>query len=217
MTKALSKKRSRGLSEKGMLLFRIHPIRVRAKDGSKDSFLMEFRTGPDGGSYTIESWLQRLGLEKEMASDMRVIQKLRDQKTKKRLYAATKTEHQKRGRQVFRSVRNRITEMSVSQGIIPVMEFIPLNGNVDEPRLFIQGWIREDDLKPVHGNLEHIATAIESRNSRIKNVVDGYRFNQRVAKAMMALPQVGKDLQRRLQRVVAGELNRLEFVKQQEG
>jgi len=94
------------------------------------------------------------------------------------------------------------------QGIEPVSGFIPVDGKRENNVFCITGMIDSSTLSFVTGDFEDVVTALEYRNSWAKHMAETYQRNRRIAKNMLALPGVNRDLKSRLELVVSGSVDR---------
>jgi len=196
-------------------LFRIPPASMLARDGSRRHFKVEHRIDKDV-YFTMESLIDKTDLDDEITEKARVYEKLGDKVFKKefrRLYKDAKNTIRGAVR-AFRA--GFLTDFYVSQGIAPIMAFMP---GVDPKRpkkrgLYIVGFYDTGTLVPVLGEIDDITLALELRNAYLKGAVDEYREKQGIAKAALQIPGVNKDLQQRLQRIVAGEVDRQYLIGQ---
>jgi len=197
------------------------PVTVPAKDGSKRKLSLQHRVGPDGGAWNLEELMEKTGLEKELlATTIKLERKFHNRKDFDRLFNITHKDYTTRLRAWIRIYKSYLVEFYASQGIRPVMNFVP-DADPKHPVLYIQGFIDIETLTPVFGDLDDLTLAIEVKNAHLKSAVDEYRENQRIAKQAMNLPGVNKDLQNRLSQIVAGTVDRLllleRFPKDDEG
>lgn len=196
--------------------FRIPPVNIAAKDGSRRHFKVEHRIGKDDRYFLMETLIDDLGFMDEVVDKARIYEKLGKkvfEKEFKRLVADARSS-------VSTAVRayksGYMAEFYRNQGIAPIISFMP---GVDpkHPKrrgVYIVGFYDTASLTPVLGEIDEITLSLELSNARLRGAVDQYRENQGIAKQSLGLPGVNKDLANRLQRIVAGEVTR-KLIEQQ--
>ena len=188
--------------------FRIPPVKVKAKDNPDEKIILEWRTGRDGGAWTIDQYMTKTGADKELLKKGTSLEKkFPDRRVFKEFFDSLHMHALGRIRTQWRSYRSYIARKVRSQGIRPIAAFVPVD-DPENPIGFIQGFIRIDTLAPAAGEIADIVLALEATNARLKPMVDEYRENQQVARKIMGLPGVNKDIQNRLGQVVSGNLDR---------
>lgn len=191
--------------------FKTPPATLPAKDGSKRKIILEHRLGSDNGAYTLSNLLQRTGLLKELTDRAIVMEKkIPDAKLSNQFFNALQAKYFMRLRMWVKSYRSYLTRYYLGQKIRPIMNFVP-TPNDKKPVLFIQGFVDIETSVPLLGDLDDITLAIEAKNSNLKKMMDEYKSNQIIAKKMMSLPNINKDLEHRLNLVATGQLERIEF------
>ncbi len=81
----------------------------------------------------------------------------------------------------------------------------------------IAGFIDIKTLAPVAGDLELITRALELKNVHLQPLVDEYQENRQIAKRMLTISGVNKDLQHRLGQVVSGNVEKIQLIERYEG
>lgn len=194
--------------------FRIKPVSLPAKDGSKRRFTLEHRIGDDGGTFTIAHLTDVTGMEAKAVKEATEARKgIHNKKTAKKVYNDILRDARNRVRGWVKAYRNHLIEFYAPQGIRPVMRFVPAKDENDATKIkkvvFIQGFYDTDSLTPVIGDIDAITLALEARNAKLKLSVDEYRENQAIAKKALALPGINKDIQNRLNQIVTGSVTPL--------
>jgi len=59
-----------------------------------------------------------------------------------------------------------------------------------------------------------LVSALEHKNAHLKQMVDEYNMNRQIARNMMSLPGVNKDIQHRLNNVATGAIDRQMLLEQ---
>jgi len=203
-------------------LFRIPEVSLLAKDGSRRHFRVSHRIGKDRvsesnpGYFTVDTLIDKMELDDEIVEKARIYEKLGKE--------ALRKEFGRLHREARNTVRNAVrgyksgplTGFYTQQGIAPILTFMP---GVDpkHPKkrgCYIVGFYDTASLMPVLGDIDDITLALEIRNAYLKGAVDEYRENQGIAKKAIGLPGINRDLQNRLQHVVAGEVDRQYLIQQ---
>lgn len=188
-------------------LFRIDPVKVKAKDGSGDVVVVEHRIGKDGGSFTINALMDKLGLEREyldIISDLE--KKFRDREKFKEISDRIYTGQKAKCNNAVRSYRKFLEQFYENQlrPLFPMFSFVPVSDKADA--LYIQGLLDCETLKLVVGDVTDDASWAETTFTKTKRWADLNAKARRTAKALIALPGVNKDLAERLHLIAKGEM-----------
>jgi hypothetical protein len=188
--------------------FRIGAHRLRARDGSRRNFTLEHRMGRMGGAFNESDLMELLGMADVFFKRAKQIDKKFPNRDFFNDITKSLFETQRRSaRNAVTSLRGFFNRFYAPQGIKVIMTFVPVPGE-KEPRVYIQGFYDESTLKPVLGDPEDIALALQTKNTHLKPLAEEYALNRKVAKQMLTLPGVTKSAKERLLLVTSGQLSR---------
>lgn len=192
--------------EKVNKLFKVPTKSYPAKDGSSRHLMLEHRVGKAGGAYTLESLMDRLGLNDEWVELCQMFEKKlrRDPKTLQHLSDQIYKGRQSRLRSAIKTFRMKAEAFYETQGIKPLIAMVPISDK--EEGLFIQAFVDLHTGALVAGDVSDAALWSETVATRCKPMVDQYRAAQQCAKKLLGRKDVNKDLAARLEQVVSGNL-----------
>lgn len=187
-------------------LFRINPVRARTKDG--ETVTIEHRIGKEGGAFTKNALMDKLGLEKEyydMVSELE--KKFRDRERFKRLCEDTHRGQIAKMHSAVKAYRKYIEQFYANhhpRPLVPMFAFVPISEKADG--LYVQGLLDEESLKLVVGEPEDDALWSETVFTNTKRMADLNARARRVAKALLGLPGLNKDIAHRVQAIAQGNV-----------
>lgn len=188
-------------------LFKISPMRVKAKDGSGDTVIVEHRIGKAAGAFTSADLMNKLGLEDEYFEIVKDLEKkFRDRKKFQniadKIYSGQK---EKLGRIVSR-YRQHLDEFygSHPRPLMPMFAFVPISEKEDA--LYLQGLLDEQTLKLLIGDPEDDALWSETIFLKTKTFADLNARAKKVARALMSHPNINKDLVYRMEFISKGQV-----------
>jgi hypothetical protein len=189
--------------------WKIDPVSVPAKDGSKIRYTIQHRMGPPGVEKKDLFFIA--GLEDRLTdAKVRIKKEIRGESNQRKLIRSEKSDLNKALSDYIRSYREYLDEFYLEIGIRPIFQKLP-----DEPndvksskKYQIPGFYNLKTLKPVLGDISMVTLALEMRNADLKDSVDEYRENQMIAKNALELPGLNKDLENRLSNIVAGNVSK---------
>lgn len=185
-------------------LFRIGPTRIKAKDGSGRSFIIEHRVGKAVTSFRFGDLMKKSGMEKHYSKQCaRIQRRITDEDEAVSLMDAVYAANKKRLNAMISRYRKVLVALYKDQGIAPCMSFVPVNDT--DSALYIQGFV-DEKLKPVAGAVSDLASYTETTYSRTKALRDKNEEAQKIAREILKLPNVNKDVQLRMGMVVKGKL-----------
>jgi hypothetical protein len=196
--------------------WKIPPLTIGAKDGSKRKLILEHRIGRE--AFTEDELFTQLGMEKELLKHTIQMEKNFSDSKVKQFYAnAAHAKYMARLRHWLGAYRAHLCRMYIGQRIKPIMRPIPIEDPKHPGQIRkewgIWGFIDVDTLSPIIGDLDDITLAIESANANIKKMVDEYKENQAIARKALTLPSVNKDLMNRLNMVASGTLEKVHLIE----
>ncbi len=179
---------------------------------------LEHRMGPEGGaSLNEQAVFERVGFEKELMSrGVKLERSFTNRKLFDEFFEAMHRRYKARLRSWVRSYRNYLSRLYQPQEFKPVFGYVPTD-DFNKPILMIAGFIDIKTLAPVAGDLELITRALELKNVHLQPLVDEYQENRQIAKRMLTISGVNKDLQHRLGQVVSGNVEKIQLIERYEG
>jgi hypothetical protein len=206
-------------------IFGNDPRELTAKDGSGVKYLIENRMGFQSatakdkirGCFTRDELWKKFGYEKEHFEDVMYIEgKFKGSKEYIRKFESQSEKSLwKRLNTDIRNYKTFLTNRYQPQGIRPMFAFVPV---VEKGIcLYLQGFYSLESLKPVLGDVKDWALWTESMAVWSKPVADIYEETVLVAKQILKVPHVNKDIQHRMSMVVSGNATRsalLEYIKE---
>ena len=194
-------------------LFRISPIKVKAKDGSNEQVAIEHRLGTDAGFFTGAELMKKLGLEDEYAEYVLDMQKkIRDKDRLKEVLDDKYRLLKSKMNRVVSDYRKYLEQFygNYARPLLPMFAFVPVAEKADG--LYLQGLADENTLKLVAGDPEDAIRWCETVFSKTKNWADLNKRAETQARALLSLPHLNKDLKHRAQVIAQGRLpGRLSF------
>ena len=215
----------RGILEKNVLvsrinrLFKIDPVKVKARDSSSETILVEHRIGKEGGVYTANALMDKLGLEKEYYDYVSELEK--KFKDRKRFEALST--------QFYRGQKDKMTRITgkyrrfletfygnYPRPLLPMFAFVPVSDKTDG--IYIQGLLDLDTLKLVVGTPDDDALWAETVFTKTKRFADLNQRARKTARALSAMPGINKDVSRRMLEIAQGNVpeHRLMFQEKPE-
>lgn len=197
-------------------LFKTPPKTFEAKDRSRRSVILEHRMGKQGGSYTAEALMDRLGLEDEWADTCSKLEKkFRDRATFDKISDQVYRGERAKLSAAVKTFRSNLEKFYQTQGIRPLVAFVPVDDK--HVGLFIQAFVDIETNELVQGDVSDAALWTETVAIRSKPIADLYKQSQTTAKRLLTRKDVNKDLVPRLEAVVSGELpKRIGYLKNEE-
>jgi len=200
--------------------FLIPPKEVGLKgprDGQK--IVCEVRMGWKGGALTRDEAFKLIGYEKRYFDRAMMYEKKFGAGSPMSKEAADNVEDKlwNQLNRLFPQVRSRLNHLVKSDKVVVMAAFVPMaikGGNA----FFVQGLKDIDSGKPVLGDPNDWALWSEATATFTKPMKDKYDEAIVVAKHILKLPHVSKDIQQRMSMVVDGEATRaglLEHIKGQ--
>jgi hypothetical protein len=191
--------------------FRTNVATVMSKDGSKRRFTIQHQMGRER-AYTLRQLMDLTKLEEEAVEEALAAKRgIHNKKTAQRVYNTILREALNKVRGWVKSYKADLIEFYLPQRIRPVMNFVPntdAKAESDKPVVFIQGFYDLDSLMPVLGDIDSVTLALEIRNANLVDKVNEYRENQAIAKKSLSLPGINRDIQNRLNNIVAGNVTK---------
>ena len=187
-------------------LFRTPPVQYKAKDGTGRKVIVEHRIGAKAGSFRKTDLMYRTKLEKEWQDLYNKYQnRLRDRKEFERIMdSCWKTQCDKL-QKLIRSYRTYLEKFYVAQRLFPLFAYVPIDGS-DEMGLYIQALVDVETEALVAGDANDVALWTEVTQVRTLPIKKRNDMSLRIAKQLMKLPGVNKDIQHRMKLVVTGNL-----------
>jgi len=191
-------------------LFRIPPVKAKARDGSNDVFTIEHRIGRDVGYFTRSHLMDKLGLEaeyrdycKELNKKIHNTQHQKDMEADR--YRALKSKANRAVQDYRRYLENFYSKMS-ARPLIPMFAFVPVNEKEDG--LYIQGLLSggEDSYKLVIGDPSDDVLWCEVTFAQTKKFADLNKRAELTAKALISHPGLNKDLRYRIAAIAQGKM-----------
>lgn len=184
----------------------------RAKDGSGRKVIIEHRIGKTTASFAKKQLLNKVGLEKEWREQCKMLQRrITNAKEWEKLCDALYTSQMKKLGGMIGSYRKFLNNFYGTQGISPCLTYVPVDGS-GSFGIYIQALIDEKTRMLVAGEPEDLALWSEVTASREKSHVDMYDNALLVAKGLLRLSSVNKDIQARMQLVTRGEVPNSPFL-----
>lgn len=192
-------------------LFRIDPITVRAKDGSDTKLIIEHRVGSQLATFGRADLFKRVGLEAEYFDTcLKLEKKFRDRDLFNKLSDKILSGEKRKLDGWIRNYKHYLELFYKDQGLLPLVGFVPVpakNGEV-ETVLFIQAMVSIETSKLMVGEVNDLALWSEATAVWSKPIADKHNDAIKVAKMILKLPHVNKDIQSRMSLVVSGDVSR---------
>lgn len=187
-------------------LFRTPPVKYKAKDGSGKRVIVEHRVGKVSGAFRKKDLLMRTKLEKEWTDLYAKYQKkIRDRREfEKIMDGMWKTQCDKLQRMI-RAYRVYLEKFYASQEAFPMFIYVPID-DMGTMGLYLQGLLDANSESLLVGKPEDAALWTEVTQIRTKPIKERNLMSLRVAKQLMKLPGVNKDIQHRMKMVTSGNL-----------
>lgn len=186
-------------------LFRIAPVKKKARGDASRVVIVEHRIGKDAGAYTRPRLMDRTGLEQEWLDTMtKMEKKYRDRKRFETLSDVVYSGQKAKLSSWLRSWKQYIVRFYENQGLKPLASFVPINDS--EWGIYIQALIDIDSRDLVVGDTMDYALYAESVYSATRGVAIMNRECIQMAKTIMKLPGVNKDIQNRMNLVAKKQL-----------
>lgn len=196
-------------------LFRISPVKVKAKDGSNELIPIEHRLGRDAGYFTGQDLMKKLDLENEFSEYVLDMQKkIRDKDRLKEVLDDKYRLLKGKMNRVVSDYRKYLEQFygNYPRALLPMFAFVPVGEKMDG--LYLQGLADDATLKLVAGDAEDATRWCETVFSKTKKWADLNARAESQAKALLALPGLNKDLKHRIQVIAQGKMPaRLTFEK----
>lgn len=189
-------------------LFRIPPMKARAKDGSNETIIIEHRIGRDAGFFTREHLMDKLGLEADYKDYCKELEKkIHNSDHKKEMmtdrYKSLKSKCN-RVVQDYRKYLERTYAGNSTRPLLPMFAFVPVDDKQDG--LFLQGLLDEATYKLVLGDPQDDVAWCEVTFSQTKKFADLNKRAENTAKALVSHPGLSKELRYRIQAIANGKL-----------
>jgi len=194
------------------------PVNLKAKDGSGRKITVEHCVGREV-MMTIEEIMDKTGLAKELLARSIKLEKKFDPKNFEEFFKAIHRKYIGTVHNWHRSTRSFLFRFYEPQRFFPIYNFgytEPfVQGKKNKKHLFIQGLVDSRSLTPIYWEeLNDLVSALEHKNAHLKQMVDEYNMNRQIARNMMSLPGVNKDIQHRLNNVATGAIDRQMLLEQ---
>jgi hypothetical protein len=181
-------------------------VSPKARDGSERKL---HRIGRARGAYTRGQLFSKLGLEKEYKKTCKKLQrKFHDSDEFEELAIEIHARRMARLGGWIQDYRGHLTKYYADQDLEPVMYFVPVDEDRSNDILFLQGFVDPGTDNFVTGDFEDVVLALESSNVRRKPQAEKYDRTRKIARNMLKLPGVNRDLRDRLLRVASGTIDR---------
>jgi len=200
--------------------FHVEPREVVAKDGSGMKYMPEHRVGPNAGAFTRAEMWKKGKFEKEYFDrTISLEKKFTDAALKLELANTIEGGLQRRLGGYIRQYKQYLAKFYRDQALVPMMAFVPLAIKGDNC-FYLQGFYNAKTLKPVIGDVKDWALWTEAQAAWTRPIAETYDTTVAVAKMILKLPHLNKDIQNRLGMVVSGTMDRtalLEHLKNPKG
>lgn len=193
-------------------LFRLPtPVSYRAKDGSGKKVL-EHRLGRSVIAFTKKQLLNKVGLEKiwrDMAKGLQ--RKITNIKEFNSLSDSLYATQMKRLGSMVNGYRRFLTTFYETQDLLPCFTYVPIDGS-GEFGVYIQALVDKKTSMLVAGEPDDLALWSEVTASREKSHVAMYDHAIMIAKGLMKLPSVNRDIMHRMTMVSKGQVPNSPFL-----
>lgn len=188
-------------------LFRIPPVRVKARDGTSDQIVVEHRIGKEAGAFTADDLMSKLGFEDEylkLVTDLE--KKFRDREKFKKLESKVYVGERAKMNRLIGKYRRHLETFygNYERPLLPMFAFVPVSDKSDG--LYLQGLLDAENFKLVVGDPQDDALWCETVFLKTKRHADLNARAKRTAKALISCPGVNKDLAHRMRLLADGEV-----------
>ena len=194
--------------------FRVPPVNIRTRDRDR-TIVIEHRLGAKGGAFSRKDLFKSTGLEAEFGKTCTKLSgKFRDREIFDNLcHRIHQGEMQKLNNWVS-SYKKYLNNFYLGQRLKPLVGFLPYADKRD-PVMVIAGFRDLETHAPVAGDLADISLFLESEAIHSKAIHDHYREIVQIAKTLLKLPDVNKDIQGRMSLVIDGEVTKAGLIEYQ--
>lgn len=187
-------------------LFRIAPIKYRAKDGSGKVLIVEHRLGRAAGFFTDVQLLKRTGLEKEYSDMLRKLQrKITNSQEFESLSESLWATQKRKLSNMMRGFKKMMASFYASQDATPCMTYVPVDDQ-GTMGFYIQALVDSSSYSLLAGEPEDAGLWNEVTAVREQSHVNLYDRAIKAAKQLMRLPSVNKDIQHRMKLLCSGDI-----------
>jgi hypothetical protein len=187
-------------------LFRTAPVRYTVKNGSGAKVIVEHRVGRLSGSYSSKHLLAKTGLEKEWMNCFKKYEKkIRDRAEFDRIMDSMLSTQKSKLMHMVKGYRTFLEKFYLSQNARPLFSYVPVPHS-DDKELYLQGMVDLDNNSVLVGSPEDVALWVEITQHQTDPIKRKNLLSLKIAKQMMKLPGVNKDIQYRMKMITAGNI-----------
>lgn len=184
----------------------------KAKDGSGRRVIIEHRIGKTTSHFTKKQILNKVGLEKEWREQCRSLQRrITNIKEWESLCDSLYGTQMKKLGAMVTHYRKFLTKFYSTQDIVPCLTYVPVDGS-GTFGIYVQALVDAKTRMLVAGEAEDLALWSEVTASREKSHVDMYDVAVSVAKGLMRLSSVNRDIVHRMTMVAKGDVPNSPFL-----
>lgn len=197
-------------------LFRIPPAKVKAKDGSGEMITLEHRIGRDGGYFTREHLMDKMGLENDYKDYCKELnKKIHNNENLKEMMSDRYRTLKGKLNRIVTDYRRYLVQFYGNRGVgaplAPMFAFVPVTDK--EAGLYIQG-LRRDTLeggenagyKLVIGEPSDDLAWCEVTFSQTERQANLNKQAQFTARGLLSHPGLSKEIRHRIQSIAQGKL-----------